>query len=45
MIVSIINRIENVVGKGENVGQQHFLLFPQRFQKPPLSNVADFIVY
>ena len=23
----------NIVGKGENAGYQHFLLFPQRFQK------------
>ena len=22
---------ENIVGKGENAGNQHFLLFPQRF--------------
>ena len=26
-------RIENIVGKEENAGYQHFLLFPQRFQK------------
>ena len=26
-------RIENFVGKGENAGNQHFLLFPQCFQK------------
>ena len=26
-------RIENIVGKGENAGCQHFLLFPQCFQK------------
>ena len=24
---------ENIVGKGENAGNQHFLLFPQCFQK------------
>ena len=24
---------ENIVGKGENVGYQHFLIFPQYFQK------------
>ena len=29
-----LGRIENIVGKGENVGYQHFLLFPQCFQKP-----------
>ena len=26
-------RIENIVGKEENAGYQHFLLFPQCFQK------------
>ena len=26
-------RVENIVGKGENAGYQHFLLFPQCFQK------------
>ena len=25
--------LENIVGKGENAGNQHFLLFPQFFQK------------
>ena len=25
--------VENIVGKGENAGNQHFLLFPQCFQK------------
>ena len=25
--------VENIVGKGENAGDQHFLLFPQCFQK------------
>ena len=29
----IFRRVENLVGKGENAGNQHFLLFPQRFQK------------
>ena len=24
--------VENIVGKGENTGYQHFLLFPQCFQ-------------
>ena len=28
-----IGRIENIVGKEENAGKQHFLLFPQFFQK------------
>ena len=29
----IFYREENIVGKGENAGYQHFLLFPQYFQK------------
>ena len=29
--------VENIVGKGENAGCQHFLLFPQCFQKASLS--------
>ena len=28
------DRVENTVGKGENAGYQHFLLFPQCFLKP-----------
>ena len=28
--------VENIVGKGENGGYQHFLLFAQFFQKDPL---------
>ena len=30
----VLGREENVVRKGENAGYQHFLLFPQCFQKP-----------
>ena len=29
----VLGRIENIVGKGENAGYQHFLLFPQCIQK------------
>ena len=34
-----LERIENVVGKGENAGFQQFLLFPQCFQKPSHSRL------
>ena len=27
------NRVENIEGKEESAGYQHFLLFPQYFQK------------
>ena len=30
----VSERVENIVGKGENAGYQHFLLFPQCFPKP-----------
>ena len=29
----VLGRLENIVGKGENAGYQHFLLFPKCFQK------------
>ena len=32
-----LGRVENIVGKGENAGYQHFLLFPQCFQKATFS--------
>ena len=33
MMISVRDRVENTVRKGENAGYQHFLLFPQCFQK------------
>ena len=29
----VMDKIENIVGKEENAGYQHFLLFPPCFQK------------
>ena len=29
----VLGTVENIVGKGENAGFQHFLLFPQCFKK------------
>ena len=29
----VLGRVESIVGKGENAGFQHFLLFPQMFSK------------
>ena len=31
--IMLLKMVENTVGKGENAGDQHFLLFPQCFQK------------
>ena len=36
----VLRRVENIVGKGENAGYQHFLLFPQCFQKASLLGVV-----
>ena len=32
-LLKLSDRIENTVEKGENAGDQHFLIFPQCFQK------------
>ena len=34
MTISLYDRVENTVGKGENAGYHHFLVFPQCFPKP-----------
>ena len=34
MMIPVFDRVENIVGKGENAGYQHFLLVPQCFSKP-----------
>ena len=35
----VLGRVENIVGKGENAGSQHFLLFSQCFSKGSLHGV------
>ena len=37
-------RVENIVGKGENDGYQHFLLFPQCFQKASFPEVSKGVI-
>ena len=32
-LIFVLGKIENIEGKGENAGYQHFLLFPRSFQK------------
>ena len=34
-----LGRVENTVGKGENAGYQHLLLFPQCFKKASFSKM------
>ena len=33
-MICLTDLVENILGKEENAGYQHFLLFPQCFQKP-----------
>ena len=33
MMIFVFDRVENIVGKGENACYQHYLLFPQCFQR------------
>ena len=42
MMISVFDRVENIVGKGENAGYQHFLIFPQCFQKASFSGLLKF---
>ena len=39
-MTSVFDRKENIVGKGENAGYQHFLLFPRCFQKASFLGVV-----
>ena len=34
---SVFQRLKNILGKRENAGYQHFLPFPQCFQRPSFS--------
>ena len=36
-MISVSDWVENIIGKEENAGNQHFLLFPQCFQKVSVS--------
>ena len=38
----VTDRIENIVGKGENAGYYHFLIFPQHVQKLSISELLTF---
>ena len=40
----VFHRIENTVGKEEKAGYQHFLLFPQCFQKDLSSSATKVII-
>ena len=44
IIVLHFIRVENIVAKGENAGYQHFLLFPQCFQKPCFQGASKGVI-
>ena len=47
MMIYVFDRVENIVGKGENAGYQYFLHFPQCFQKASFLGVVksrDYLV-
>ena len=39
-MIYVFDRVVNIVRRGENAGYQHFLLFPQCFQKAFLLRVV-----
>ena len=39
----VFGRLENTLGKGENVGSQYFLLFPPCFQKASFSGLLKVV--
>ena len=44
MIISVFDRVENNVGKRENASYQHFLLFPQCFQKVSFPEASNGVI-
>ena len=42
MAIFVCDKEENIVGKGENADNQHFLLFPRCFQKLTLLGSLEF---
>ena len=44
MIISVFDRVENIAGKGENAGYQHFLLFTQCFEKASFPDMSKGVV-
>ena len=44
MIFSVIDRVENIMEKGENAGYQHFLLFAQCFKKASFPDMPKEVI-
>ena len=46
MLISLFDRVENIMGKGDNADYQHFLLYSQCFQEASFSGLLkDGIVW
>ena len=39
MIIFVVDRVENIVGKGKKAGYQRFLLYPKYFRKVSVSGL------
>ena len=44
MIISVFDRVQNIVGKGENAGYQHFLLSQQCFKKASFPDTSKGVI-
>ena len=44
MIISVFDRVENIVGKRRNCLYKQFLLFPQCFQKASFSDLSKGVI-
>ena len=45
MMICVTDWVENIVGKGENAGYQHLLLFPTMFSKGLFFGVVKSLDY
>ena len=43
-MTSVFDREKNIVGKGENAGYQHFLLFPQCFERASFPDTSKGVI-
>ena len=43
-MIYVFDRVENIVGKGENAGYQHFLLFSHCFKKASFPDMSKCII-
>ena len=43
-MISVFDRVEKIVRKGENAGYQHFLLFPQCFEKASFPDTSKGVI-